>query len=221
MRALLLIATAAMLAACSSLASKGTMPPPGPNGQVDASSAPDFIAVAGRDAGITGYARSQDVLNPQDQPFLVYGEDLRTVVGQMVPGKGFIPVGVDPNTVPNIPVVVGPVGQNPPDGSKVIIYVRNDSPTIISLAVLVEEEVTAAGGYWGQNMGAGCYSMAPGSKLVLLDREPSDADASVLRVLYTRGAEPEGISLWIAVSSDGTMSQGVGVPAWWGSPQAC
>lgn len=41
--------------ACSPFASKGTMPPPGPNGQVDASAAPDFIAVAGEDGGIAGY----------------------------------------------------------------------------------------------------------------------------------------------------------------------
>lgn len=39
---------------------------------------------------------------------VVYGDDLRTVVGQMVPGKGFVPVGVDPATVPTFAVEVGP-----------------------------------------------------------------------------------------------------------------
>lgn len=219
-RALLLVATVAVLAACSPLASKGTMPPPGPNGEVDDSSAPDFIAVAGREDGIAGYARRQDVFSTADHAFPVYGDDLRTVVGQMVPGKGFIPVGVDPHMVPNLPVEVGPAGPHSPDASQVTIYVRNDSRTILTLAVLVEEQVTAAGGYWGQNMGAGSYSMPPGSKLVVLDREPSDPGATVVRVLHTRGSGSEGVTLWIAVADDGSITQGAGVPAWWGSPQA-
>jgi hypothetical protein len=47
---------------------------------------PDFIAVAGRDAGIAGYARKEDVLGIGDAPFPVFGDDLRTVVDQTVPG---------------------------------------------------------------------------------------------------------------------------------------
>jgi hypothetical protein len=41
-----MLALIAIMSACSPFASKGTMPPPGPNGQVDASSAPDLLAVA-------------------------------------------------------------------------------------------------------------------------------------------------------------------------------
>lgn len=211
----------AILAACSPFASKGTMPPPGPNGDVEASSAPDFIAVVGRDAGIADYARKEDVLSPGDAPFPVYGDDLRTVVGQMVPGKGFIPAGVDPNTVPKIPVVVAPSVQDQPDGSKVVLYVRNDSPTEVRDAVLVEGRITDSGGYWGQNMGVGCYSMPVGSRLVLLDRSASQPGAAVVREIYTRGGEPEVPSLWILISTDGTVQQGTGVPDWWGPPQSC
>lgn len=112
---------------CSPLASKGTMPPPGANGQVDPSSAPDFLAVAGRDAGIAGYARKEDVLGPGDAAFPVYGDDLRTVVGQMVPGKGFVPVGVDPATVLTFAVEVGPsvdLGSTP----SVRISAETDQP---------------------------------------------------------------------------------------------
>src|SRR5450756_310566 len=178
----------AALAACSPFASKGTMSPPGPNGAVDASSAPDFSAVAGRDAAIAGDARKQDVLGPGDAPFPVFGDDLWTVVGQMVPGKGFIPAGVDPNTVPKIPVVVGPAGQGQSDGSKVVLYAQNDSPTEIYDAVLVGGQVTNGGGFWGQNMGVACYSMPVGSRLVLLDRSATEPGASVLREIYTRGA---------------------------------
>ena len=77
-------------------------------------------SIAGRDAGIAGYARKQDVLGSGAAPFPVFGDDLVTVVGQMVPGKGFIPAGVDPNSVPKIPVVAAPSGQGASDGSKVV-----------------------------------------------------------------------------------------------------
>jgi hypothetical protein len=188
---------------------------------VDASSAPDFIAVAGGDAGIAGYARKQDVLGPGDAPFPVFGDDLRTVVGQMVPDKGFIPAGMDPNTVPKIPVVVAPSGQGQSDGSKVVLYVRNDSPTEIHDAVLVGGQVTDSGGFWGQNMGVGCYSMPVGSRLVLLDRSATEPGASVLREIYTRGGEHVGPSLWIVIGKEGRIGQGTGVPDWWGAPQSC
>lgn len=197
------------------------MPPPGPNGVVDESSAPDFIAVVGQGPGIVGYARRQDVLSPSDNAFPVYGADLRTVVGQMVPGKGFVPAGVDPNAAPRIPVVVGPATSQPPDNSKVVVYVRNDSPDILWDAVVVGGAITADGGYWGQNIGAGCYGMPAGSQLVIYDPSISDPVARILRVLYTRGSDAEATQLWIAASSSGTITQGVGVPPWWGTRQGC
>jgi hypothetical protein len=168
----------------------------------------------------TGYARRQDVFSTTDHAFPVYDDDLRTVVGQMVPGKGFIPAGVDPQSVPNVPAVAGPASPHPPDASQVTVDVRNDSPAILSVAVLVDGQVTAAGGYWGKEMGAGSYSMPPGSKLVVLDREPSDPGATVVRVLHTRGPDSEGVSPWIAVADDGSITQGAGVPGWWGAPQS-
>jgi hypothetical protein len=219
--ALAVAATAVILAACSPFASKGTMPPPGPNGEVDPSSAPDFIAVAGPGPGVVGYARKEDVLGPGDQPFPVYGEDLRTIVGQMIAGKGFVPAGVDPRTVPEIPVVVGPAGQKPPDPTKVVLYVRNDASMEMNIAVLAGGNLGEGTGFLAQNLGVGCYSMPAGSQLVLLDRALSDPRASIVRALYTRDSGANGQSLWIALNSGGAISQGVGVPAWWGAPQSC
>lgn len=37
----------------------------------------------------------------------VYGEDLKTLVGHMVPGRGFVPLGVDEKSVPTFEAVVG------------------------------------------------------------------------------------------------------------------
>jgi hypothetical protein len=215
------LAALSLLAGCSPLASKGTMPPPGPNGAVDPSSTPDFLAVASRDGDIAGYARKEDVLGAGDAPFPVYGDDLRTVVGQMVPGKGFVPVGVDPDTVPRFPVVAGASGLDPPDGSKVVLYVRNDSFVEVHDAVFVEGQIQDGGGFWGQNMGAACYSMPVGSSLVLLDRSATQPGASVVRELYARGNEEEPPSLWITIAKDGSIQQGAGVPGWWGTPLDC
>lgn len=68
---------------------------------------PDFIAVTTRDAtGIAGYV-SKDVMFPseatfdgEDETMTVYAEDLHTVVGHMYPGRGFIALGEDPESVP-------------------------------------------------------------------------------------------------------------------------
>jgi hypothetical protein len=127
--------------ACAPLPSKGTMPPPGPNGVEDASAMPDFIAVAGR-------------------------------------AEAWVAVLLD-----------GSAG----DGT----------------------------GFWGLNLGAGCYAMPRGSRLVLFDRDPREAGAGVVRQLYVRGQEPDPPSLWIRIGRDGTIEQGTGVPAWWGDPQTC
>jgi len=198
------------------------MPPPGPNGQVDASSAPDFIAVAGRDRGIAGYARKEMVLAPGDAPFPVYGEDLRTIVGQMVPGKGFIPAGVDPATVPTFPVEVAPSRATTGlESEHVVLYVRNDTAVEAWIAVQVAGQSMDNGGYWGGSMGVGCYPMPAGSRLVLLDRSPAQPGAHGVRAIYTRGQEPQAPSLWITIGDDGSVEQGTGVPAWWGAPQVC
>jgi hypothetical protein len=211
----------ALLVGCSPFASKGTMPPPGPNGQVDPSSAPDFLAVAGRVGGIAGYGHQEDILTPGDAPFPVYGENLTTVIGQMVPGRGFVPAGVDPATVPTFAVEAGPSGQEQPDGDKAVLYVRNDSLHEVHDAVLAGGQITDSGGYSGQNMGVGCYSMPVGSRLVLLDRSASQPGASVVHDIYTSDNELDAPSMWVTIGEDGSVQQGTGVPAWWGAPQAC
>jgi hypothetical protein len=197
------------------------MPPPGPGGLIDPSSVPDFVAVVGDGPDIVGYARRDDVLGPSDNPFPVFGNDLRTIVGQMVPGKGFVRAGVDPNAVPNIPVVVGPATAPPQNSSNVVLYVRNGSASMINTALIVHGSVTTGAGFWAQYTGAECETMASGDQLALLDRSLTDVSARITRVLYTRGNEPQPPQLWIDVDSAGTVAQGVGVPPWWGAAQSC
>ena len=111
------------LAACSPVGSKGTIPPPGPDGELDPSLVPDFVAFAGRTDRIIGWVPKaclfpEEVVNPAGpviEPCPVYADDLLTLIGHSVPGKGFVPLGVDPAVVPDVPVQQGP-SFAPPDG---------------------------------------------------------------------------------------------------------
>ena len=103
------------LSACGLGASRGTMPPAGANGQVDPSSVPDFIAYVGGTDRIIGWVPKSYLLEPgqhctglQCDPIPVYADDLVTLIGHDVPGRGFVPVGVDPAALPEQPVLVGP-----------------------------------------------------------------------------------------------------------------
>ena len=107
---ILMIASAS---AAAPTASKGLIPAAAvlPNGDFDPRLVPDFVSTYGRDGeSIAGYVPKEYLLHAnlpvvsKDLPTLpdipVYGEDLKTLVGHMVPGKGFIPLGVDPATIP-------------------------------------------------------------------------------------------------------------------------
>jgi hypothetical protein len=100
--------------ACSLGASRGTMPPPDANGEVDPSAVPDFIAYVGRTDRIIGWVPKSYLLEPGQHcrvpqcPIPVYADDLVTLIGHDVPGRGFVPLGVDPAAVPERPVLVGP-----------------------------------------------------------------------------------------------------------------
>ena len=99
-----------------------------------------------------------------------------------------------------------------------VLYIRNARAGQIWVAV----QTTSSGGFWAQQMAVGCYPMVPASRLVLLDRSATEGGASVMRVIYTRGAEPTPPSLWLTVGQDGVVDQGTGVPGWWVSgPQSC
>ena len=110
------ITLAIVVAAClasPTTGSKGTMPPPGPNGEIDPGAWPDYVAVAG-EVGIAGYVAKEAVVDPGDRTWPVYGEDLRTVVGHLVPGRGLVPAGVDPESAPTFEVHAGPATPGVP-----------------------------------------------------------------------------------------------------------
>ena len=117
---------------------KGTIPASAmANRAVDWSQAPDYVSVVSNGT-VVGYVNKADLVPPApgqpipgrvasagDQPpaaadrpqtpvVTVYASDLVTVVGHEVPGRGFVPVGVDPATVPPLGA---PTASSAPTGS--------------------------------------------------------------------------------------------------------
>jgi hypothetical protein len=128
----LIVMTAnAVLAPQSSVAApghptKGPIPPAAfvANG-IDAALVPDFVPVWGRDGTtVAGYIPKAYLLGstmptvtssrPEADIAPVYGDDLTTLVGHMYPDRGFVPLGVDPNSIPTIPVQQGPPSSGAP-----------------------------------------------------------------------------------------------------------
>lgn len=87
---------------------KGTVPESAfrEYGRLDPSQMPDFVETLGPDGERVGYTRREDALGmrgPTAEPSLgsptpVYADDLKTVVGYMHPGVGFVAAG---EPVPN------------------------------------------------------------------------------------------------------------------------
>jgi hypothetical protein len=102
-------------------------PPQG--GETNMALVPDFVSVLGGPTGetIVGYAPKDLLFNPQTTvggtpqnlpqalPVPVYGEDLTTLVGYMVPGQGFVALGSSPAPTaaigsPSVEPSSGPLG---------------------------------------------------------------------------------------------------------------
>jgi hypothetical protein len=88
-------------------ATKGTepaVPPTLADGSIDTAQLPDFIPVVTND-GSAGYVLRAALMDAVHGSGVhtVFGEDLRTVVGHMYPGRGFVPLGIDPETVAQTP----------------------------------------------------------------------------------------------------------------------
>lgn len=82
------------------------------SGRVDKSKVPDFIPALDRAGNQMGWVRRDDAMpedaNTGSNPSVpVYADDLTTVVGHMIPSRGFVPLGTPVTSVPLIPVVTG------------------------------------------------------------------------------------------------------------------
>lgn len=111
----------AVAGAASPTSTKGRIPDEAfrPRSGLDWSLVPDFVAASDQQGRVVGYVPRSALAGPapadrlmqgvfRPAPIPVYGEDLTTVVGYMYPDKGFVPLGVDPNSVGGVPVKAGP-----------------------------------------------------------------------------------------------------------------
>lgn len=86
--------------------SKGRVPSAafGSSGVVDARQIPDFVQALGRDGEVVGYVprTALGIYNgTADLDVIpVYADDLATLVGHMVAGIGFVPLGADAGALP-------------------------------------------------------------------------------------------------------------------------
>lgn len=120
MTAGLLLTGVATVAAGSPSQSMGRIPDAAfAGGALDLTQVPDFVSTLGRDGSVVGYVSRDRIIDPSagkrdvlGRPIAgtwpVYAEDLETVVGHLVPDRGFVPIGVDPASVPAADVRVGP-----------------------------------------------------------------------------------------------------------------
>ena len=91
---------------------KGTMPSSTSGGTFDTKKIPDFIRAVGRDGKVVGYIqKAYEVPGPANRPMSsktgsvapVYASNLKTLVGHLYPGVGFVPLGKSPASEPCIP----------------------------------------------------------------------------------------------------------------------
>jgi len=218
-----------VLVNCASTQSKGTMPPVS-DAQQSAAAMPDFIAVGGRNGEIVGYVSRNYFLQGRAGqgrgaagPWPVYADDLRTIVGQLLPGKGFVPRGVDPDSIPDVPVEVGPSARASGDGPhRVAAYVRVAAPGEAWIASVSSVGVITTAMAFDPGMGVACISPAEGGRISVIDGNPEVGPRRERAVLYVESDGGASSDVWVDVGSSSAVSHGFGVPDWWPSaPEAC
>jgi hypothetical protein len=207
---------------------KGGMPDnaaPAGGGFLNEALVPDFVSAWGQ-GGVTiaGYVPKRYLVGTsgQDSPQPVYEEDLTTLVGYMVPGKGFVPLGVDPNSIPTFPVQQGPAVSAPAGPSmSLTLYIRSAATKTLWFGVVPASDAVGAVGATIPVLVA-CLDVPVGGQAVMFDRPPQDAGAITLRVIYQRAQANGWPTLWVDIAADGTVRQGTGMPSWWsGPPPGC
>lgn len=87
------------------------------NGAFNKALIPDFIPALDRHGQVAGYvARDLAIPDgaPLNGPMPVFADDLKTLVGHMYPGRGFVALGESPDLVPVIPATLGGEGADAP-----------------------------------------------------------------------------------------------------------
>jgi hypothetical protein len=109
----------------------------------------------------------------------------------------------------------------PPPAVPVAIYGRNAAPVDAWFATQPSDALANVG--FGRDIGVACWSVAAGSRVVMLDHSPSLGPANVIRTIATIGVQPgtDRQELWVDVAADGSVLTGGGVPPWWPGGSGC
>lgn len=97
----------------------GTIPPDAfsDTGSLDADRVPEFVVTSGRDGEPVGFTAKKDLVVEEGRTSAqqdinertpVYGDDLKTVVGHMYAGVGFVAIGESPPEHPSPPTTDSP-----------------------------------------------------------------------------------------------------------------
>jgi hypothetical protein len=140
----------------------------------------------------------------------------------MVAGKGFVPLGVDPNSIPTFPVQQGPaVLAHAGPTTSLTLYIRSAATKTLWFGVVPASDTVGAVGATIP-VHVACLNVPVGGQAVMFDRPPQNAGAITLRVIYQRAQANGWPTLWVDIAADGTVRQGTGMPSWWsGPPPGC
>lgn len=104
----------------------------------------------------------------------------------------------------------------------VALYVRNAAPNDLWIVVATGTEYTDATGFPGDGyIGAGCYAMPPGSRLVVVDRNPAEPSPQIVQIIYARDAKTSAPERYIDMDPAGASAIGGGIPTWWAGERPC
>jgi hypothetical protein len=190
------------------------MPPEGPDGIVSPSSIPDFIAVAGRDGDVAGYVPSRYLIDPTLEGNIpVYGPDLATLVGYMVPDQGFVPLSAEPSDLrtPDTTAEAASPGIDESD-RQLTVFVRNQDDAQRWVATVRGNEIGEIQSY-SSGVWVGCLRSDLGTRLVWLSGPPDSPNVHASQTVYTQASGPPG-DVWLDFEADRTAF-GSGVPDWW------
>jgi hypothetical protein len=104
----------------------------------------------------------------------------------------------------------------------VTIYGQNERALDAWFALMPLRDPPEAVGF-GRDSGVACLAGPIGSEIAWFDGSPGGGGRPVQKVGTVVAEGPPGSNVfWVSVASDGSLTTGGGVPAWWvGDAQAC
>jgi hypothetical protein len=108
-------------------------------------------------------------------------------------------------------VLSGCAGLDPRPQGRVQLYGRTVAPDPAWIGLAPDPAQTVG---FGRDAGVACRTGPIGTEIVWFDGDPKDG-GQAQRSLGRLAGGPDPTVIWVDVAADGSMTTGVGVPAWW------